>query len=455
MKESKEDKPSTKGVPARLIERIVTIPWYCTVLIAWLILIVVSSCTTPTASYTRSGDQWNVMVVPSQQTVFSQRARELFNKNCASCHSKDGRAQTPAARLGHVQDLSECRLGDEAIVEQILNGTHNKENTMKMPPFKDKLSRAEVQSLVPLVRSFRSAEQPPSSSTTEAGRPVNPRLVGLVNLGNFEYAVFEKVQGGGQYFMLRKHESHDGVTLERMNHKNRTVMVTLTGTRSDVELGLEGQPARPKRTGMSGFFKNLGDALTADPEGIVLKGANVDLVLFLYSQLTSLTLLQATSLPDESFDVEINTSGPNDAAQGLKRALRTKGITTTGDGPKFLLVVPQADVTAARQLAAQLRSSAHNNEPPGLFPGGAIINLPNSELNEVVNLYSTMTGRSLDQGQPLPSLSARVRFTTQTPLDPKECIYACEMLLGLRGLKIIPVGENSFCFVERSEQATP
>lgn len=443
MKAPNEDKPVKKGVPVKLIERIVAIRWYCAGLVAWLILIVESSCTTPTASFKRSDDQWNVMVVPSQQTVFSQSARELFNKNCASCHSKDGRAQTPIARQRRVQDLSECRLEDNAIVEQILNGTHNKDNTFKMPPFKDKLSRAEIESLVPLVKSFRSAEQTTSISTTETGKPVNPRLVGLVNLGSFEYAVFEKVRGSGHYFMLRKNESHDGVTLDKMNHKSDTVVVTLTGERSDVGLGLDGQPPPPKRSGITGWMRNLNDAFTADPEGIVLKGANTDLVLFLYAQLTSRTLLQATNLPEELFDVEIPAPRCDDAIRGLKNALQAKGISIVGDG-SFLLVVPQAQAVSARQLSEDPRSLAHGSESPRLFPGGALINLPDCDLSEVVGWYSKITGRSLDQRQPLPSLRAKVSFTTQTPLDDEECIHAFEMLLGLHGLQITPMGSDSF-----------
>jgi mono/diheme cytochrome c family protein len=97
------------------------------------------------------------MVVPSCQTVFSEDARERFNRYCAGCHSKDGRAQTPIARQRHVGDLSECRLNDEDIVKQILGGTRDKINTFKMPSFAEKLSRTEAETLVPLVKSFRPA----------------------------------------------------------------------------------------------------------------------------------------------------------------------------------------------------------------------------------------------------------------------------------------------------------
>ena len=104
------------------------------------------------ASDDTSDDQWNIMVIPGNQTAFSGKARELFDNHCARCHGKDGRAQTPVARQRKVQDLSECALPDDEIARQILEGTHSKTNSFKMPPFKDKLSRQEVESLVSLVK---------------------------------------------------------------------------------------------------------------------------------------------------------------------------------------------------------------------------------------------------------------------------------------------------------------
>jgi hypothetical protein len=152
------------------------------------------------------------------------------------------------------------------------------------------------------------------------------------------------------------------------------------------------------------------------------------------------------------FDVEIRTSGPELAAQKLKKALQTKGITITNDRLMFQIVVPEEQVTATRQLVAELRTPS-DPRPSGLFPGGAIINLPDSDLSEVIGLYSKITGRSLDQRQPLPSLSAKVSFTTQTPLDDKECVHAFEMLLGLQGLRIVPGEKNTFRVISVSDRA--
>ena len=333
MKQSKEFNQRRKGVLPRPPERSACAQRYWMVLTVCLILVVASSCTTtPTATDTASDDQWNIMVVPSRQTVFSENSRALFNKNCASCHSKDGRAQTPIARQRHVQDLSECTLEDNAIVEQILRGTHNKANTFRMPAFTNKLTRAEMESLLPLVKAFRPAPPATSNPASNDVPSGNPRLVGIVNLPSFEYAIFEKGGSRGRYFLLRERESHDGVTLLKLNLMRGTARVEVGGTNPVLDLALDDQAGLTKRTGISGFLKNLGDAFSAPPEGVVLKGANVDLVLFLFSQFSGETLLPSPRLLNASFDLKVGTGGPGDAARKLRnRPAGVPAVHAAGD----------------------------------------------------------------------------------------------------------------------------
>jgi mono/diheme cytochrome c family protein len=80
---------------------------------------------------------------------------ELFLKTCAPCHSKDGKAQTPAAKKLGVKDLSQSKLTDEQIVQQILEGKQDPKKASKMPAFKEKLSKEEIDALVSIVKSFR------------------------------------------------------------------------------------------------------------------------------------------------------------------------------------------------------------------------------------------------------------------------------------------------------------
>jgi len=80
---------------------------------------------------------------------------EVFTKACASCHGKDGKAQTPAAKKLGVKDLSESKLTDEQIAQQMLEGKLDPKKESKMPAFKEKLTKAEIDLLIPVVKAFR------------------------------------------------------------------------------------------------------------------------------------------------------------------------------------------------------------------------------------------------------------------------------------------------------------
>jgi len=396
-------------------------------------------------SDTEAAGQWNIMVVPSRQTAFSGDARKLFNKSCAKCHSEDGRAQTLVARQKHVQDLSECKLEDYAIIEQILEGTHNKPNAFKMPAFKDKLTRAEIESLVPLVKAFRPVPPSPSDPKPGDGQSGNPRLVGIISLDQRGYAVLESGRSTGRYFMLRENESHDGVYLINIKPKNGTVKLNVGGTNPIVTLTLDGWAAsHPRGTGLSGFLDRLGQALADAPPRVALTGANTDLVLFLYSQFTGCTLIRSPHFPAAFFNLDFVAVGAQQAAARLNQALRAKGITTIEDGNKFLLVVPTSEAATVRPRSSEIKSPAGMGSRPGVFPGGAFINLPDSQLGDVVKLYADVTGRELDRTQQLPPLNGKVNFTIQTALRNEECAYALDTLLRWKGLEIVPVGIDSF-----------
>jgi len=95
------------------------------------------------------------LVAGISQTAFAEEPSEIFLKICASCHGKDGKAQTPAAKKLGVKDLSQSKLTDAQIVQQIMEGKQAGQESSKMPAFKEKLTPEEVQSLVPVVKEFR------------------------------------------------------------------------------------------------------------------------------------------------------------------------------------------------------------------------------------------------------------------------------------------------------------
>jgi mono/diheme cytochrome c family protein len=90
-------------------------------------------------------------VAPGNVSV--RTAAELYAKNCASCHGKDGRAKTFKAKLNHARNLADAewqgRVSDERIFNSIMNGKG------KMPAYGKKLSEQEVNALVTYVRGLK------------------------------------------------------------------------------------------------------------------------------------------------------------------------------------------------------------------------------------------------------------------------------------------------------------
>jgi len=85
--------------------------------------------------------------------ISATSAAELYARNCASCHGKDGRAKTLKGKLKHARDFTDPawqgRVGDERLFNSIMNGKG------KMPSYSKKLSEQEIDSLVAYVRAFK------------------------------------------------------------------------------------------------------------------------------------------------------------------------------------------------------------------------------------------------------------------------------------------------------------
>ena len=95
------------------------------------------------------------IVLPGGGPVRAASGPELFAKHCASCHGKDGNAQSPAARKLGVKDLTQSKTSEAEIEKQITEGWKDDRGNLKMPPFKDKLSAPEIGSLVVVVKGLR------------------------------------------------------------------------------------------------------------------------------------------------------------------------------------------------------------------------------------------------------------------------------------------------------------
>jgi len=96
-----------------------------------------------------------VLVFGAGQSVSAADGEALFAKFCASCHGKDGKAQTPIARKLGVKDLSQSKLTGDEIKKQIVEGKRDEQGKEKMPSFKGKITDDEIKSLVTFVKELR------------------------------------------------------------------------------------------------------------------------------------------------------------------------------------------------------------------------------------------------------------------------------------------------------------
>jgi mono/diheme cytochrome c family protein len=87
------------------------------------------------------------------RNVSPRSPAELYAKNCASCHGKDGRAKTFKGKLKHARDLTDptwqANVSEERLFNSIMNGKG------KMPAYSKKLSEQEIDSLVTYVRALK------------------------------------------------------------------------------------------------------------------------------------------------------------------------------------------------------------------------------------------------------------------------------------------------------------
>lgn len=98
-------------------------------------------------------------------------ASQLFQKNCANCHGKDGRARTFRARFNKARDLTDAQwqeaTADPLITESIRAGRG------KMPPFATVLTDSQIALLTQYVRGLKQPSavvSPVSQPPSEAGQ---------------------------------------------------------------------------------------------------------------------------------------------------------------------------------------------------------------------------------------------------------------------------------------------
>ena len=77
--------------------------------------------------------------------------QKLYDSTCAKCHGPDGSGNTVVGKAVGAKDLASPeakKLSDADVHKQIELGKGN------MPPFSGTLSKAQIDSLIPIVREF-------------------------------------------------------------------------------------------------------------------------------------------------------------------------------------------------------------------------------------------------------------------------------------------------------------
>ena len=188
-------------------------------------------------------------------------------------------------------------------------------------------------------------------------------------------------------------------------------------------------------------FTNLPAPHRGMSAGTVLENASLEPVLGLYGELSGRSLLCAQALPNISLTIAIPAQDRVGVAQALQTALAQQGIASIPDGEKFIIVVRKQQAAAVKLRPAQIKPLVKSAESD-ILPAGAI-NFPNTEINQVITIYAELVGRRLDRSVSPPiTPSAVIRFRNQTPLTREEARYALDMVFGLAGLKMVPVGND-------------
>jgi mono/diheme cytochrome c family protein len=86
----------------------------------------------------------------------ASNAGALFDKNCAKCHGKDGRAKTVRGKMVGARNLADAEWQTKATDEQIIAAI--KKGPGAMPSFEKKLTRGEIDSLAAYVRSLKQEQ---------------------------------------------------------------------------------------------------------------------------------------------------------------------------------------------------------------------------------------------------------------------------------------------------------
>jgi cytochrome c553 len=83
---------------------------------------------------------------------------EIWDKQCASCHAKDGSGNTRMGKKVNVKDYRDAKVQEEMKDDkaaQIIKDGIKEKGEERMKPYKDKLTDDEIKALIAHIRSFK------------------------------------------------------------------------------------------------------------------------------------------------------------------------------------------------------------------------------------------------------------------------------------------------------------
>ena len=106
---------------------------------------------------TRTQNAWNlallalVLLALPHLAAAQSDGQKIYDQSCAKCHGADGTGNTVVGKAVGAKDLGSAeakKMTEDEIRTQIEKGKNN------MPPFIGALNKAQIDSLIPIVRGF-------------------------------------------------------------------------------------------------------------------------------------------------------------------------------------------------------------------------------------------------------------------------------------------------------------
>lgn len=90
--------------------------------------------------------------------IIAADAQEIWEKNCAACHGKDGKGETKMGKKSGCKDYTDAKvqteMTDEKVLKAIKEGVKEGDKE-KMKSFADKVSDDEAKALIVYIRTFK------------------------------------------------------------------------------------------------------------------------------------------------------------------------------------------------------------------------------------------------------------------------------------------------------------